>query len=142
MKEHQPCLTDDPCLGVEVTRTMVTQSVHSLTKADEGVFWSMVVAFISVGAYFGVKDHLLKRRSNRDFLTGASSHSVVSASVSLFTSSLSSLTLIRLPTATYYYGPTYMLCFIHFFFAVLVANYLTVPVFMRNGLNTSLEVSN
>lgn len=121
---------------------MVTQSAHSLTEADQGVFWSMVVAFISVGAYFGIKNHFFKKRSNRDFLTAASSHTVISASISLFTSSLSSLTLIRLPTATYYYGPTYMLCFLHFFFAVLVANYLTVPVFMRNGLNTSLEVSN
>lgn len=109
---------------------------------DYVIFGLTMFMFTSIGMYYGFKGIFWKgKRSNRDFLTGASDHRILTASTSLFVSYVSATTLIGLPGASYWAGMQYFISIVAFVVATTFLNFVVVPVFIKNELKTTLEAS-
>ena len=110
--------------------------MHTL---DSFFFFGLIIVFIGIGAFNAVRDKLRRKgRSTQDHEVNSSDFSMSRAALSLFASTLSATLLIRNPASVYYLGAQLWIAVIALPFAIIFANFVTVPIFMRLNVKTSL----
>lgn len=107
---------------------------------DSIFFYGLVVTFVGIGFFNFVRDKLRSRgKSSRDHDVDSSNFDVDRATWSLFASTLSASLLIRNPASVYFHGPQAWIGILALPLAIVFANLVSVPVFMRRNDKTALS---
>ena len=104
---------------------------------DSFFFYGLGFVFIVIGAVSAIRDRI-RGKSHRDHDVNQSDFKVSQATLSLFTSTLSASVLIRNPASVYFHGPQHWILIFSLPVAILFANLVTVPLFLRRMDKTAL----
>ncbi|KAI1297140.1 Sodium-coupled monocarboxylate transporter 2 [Halotydeus destructor] len=119
---------------------MSSANLHAFNNVDYVVFCSLLSVFAGMGGYWGFKGVLWgrnkARKTTRDFLTGAASHRILPASLSLFASYVSVITILGTPAGVYYNGIQYLINLAVFMITMTFENVVVLPTFYSSGIKT------
>ncbi|PAA57884.1 hypothetical protein BOX15_Mlig000375g2 [Macrostomum lignano] len=116
---------------------MATQTEHSLQWYDYLVF-GLVLAFSGgVGIFFAFRAR--RNTSQEEYLLASKQLTVGPIALSLLASFISAITLLGTPSEIYVYGTQYVWIGVSYFFVILAANEVFIPVFHRLRVNTSYQ---
>jgi SSS family transporter len=105
---------------------------------DSILFYGLVLTFIGIGAFVAIRDKI-RKKTPRDHDVNGADFKTSRASLSLFASTLSASLLIRNPASTYFHGPQNWIGVLSLPSAIVFANLVTVPIFVRRNDKTALS---
>ena len=106
---------------------------------DSIFFYGLVLTFIGIGVFNAIRDRLRARgKTSRDHDVNGADFKTSRATLSLFTSTLSASLLIRNPASVYFHGPQSWIGVLSLPAAIIFANLVTVPIFVRRNDKTAL----
>jgi len=108
-------------------------------SAWDYVVFAIVLAIASaIGLFYGCTGN--KQSSTAEFLMAGRSMSILPVALSLLASFMSAITLLGTPAEMVIYGTQYWVICVSYFFVLLFAAYILIPVFYQLQLTSIFEV--
>jgi len=104
------------------------------------VFALLLLVSTGIGIFYGFFSQG-KQKTTAEFLMANRSMSVFPMSMSVIASVISAITLLGTPAEIYNYGTQYSIVMINFFFVMVAAAYLYLPVFFKLQVTSTFEVN-
>uniref|UniRef100_A0A673HTG7 Solute carrier family 5 member 8 n=1 Tax=Sinocyclocheilus rhinocerous TaxID=307959 RepID=A0A673HTG7_9TELE len=123
--------------GCSSNLSNVLHTVGTFQVGDYVVFAFLFVVSSGIGIFFAIKER--KKASSKEFLVGGRQMSCGLVALSLTTSFMSAVTVIRAPLDVYRYGASYVIFGVAYTFVVFLTAELFLPVFYRSGNTSTYE---
>lgn len=105
---------------------------------DYILFAGLLICSAGIGLFYAVKDR--KKSNTKDFLLAGGDMNPIPVALSLLASFMSAITLLGTPSEMYNYTTIYWWIGLGYFFVILGAAHVYMPVFYRLRVTSSYEV--
>ena len=106
---------------------------------DYILFAALLCISAGIGLFYAIKDR--KKTNTKEFLLAGGNMSAVPVGLSLLASFMSAITLLGTPAEMYNYTTIYWWIGLGYFFVILAATTIYIPIFYRLRVTSSYEVT-
>lgn len=114
-----------------------TSERNTFGVLDYIIFAALLCFSASIGLFYAIKDR--RKNNTKDFLLAGGNMSAIPVGLSLLASFMSAITLLGTPAEMYQYTTMYWWIGLGYFFTILAATHIYIPIFYNLRVTSSYE---